>query len=319
VSLTLLLACGGASGEDAEPVASAATGSGGAAATSGSGGNAGVAPGVVAASSAGTGGANGSSSGGAGNSPGSGGMAGASAIPEGLGESCPFGCSESVCGQTDDECETGYCLWDARYLSEGYCTVVCDGPGAACPGGYECLEDGIDEGVYYCGKPKPVPPADLGRACDETFLAGDCHTTIQTRRCAKSTTQCERNRCVRNPGASAGYCSMECGTRLPCPEGYECLTNPGVGGGSLCYAMYAEQDVFGLPCVGVSVACDEALMLCVSGDEYGLCSMCLNDYRAGQQTRQYCSVGCSDGECPDGYACMPAGGEPAGSYCATAP
>ena len=242
-------------------------------------------------------------------------------MPPDLGESCGFvGCTLSPCADESTACSTGWCIHESEYLpNQDYCSVACDGPGASCPADYRCVED-EEGGRFWCLKPMPLPPADVGDPCTATVRSNDCFLQDVTRECAPFTHDCE-DECVTGPGHPMPVCSMHCSPTFDCPMGFDCRDTPvGSTFEMSCFPSYAPDAVLGRPCIPDPTypsLCSADPASCLMPERYGLCE-CLSDERDAAMRDEYCSLPCT-GTCPAGFECLTAALSPSslgtGMYC----
>jgi hypothetical protein len=250
----------------------------------------------------------------------------------GLGDLCAYTDNTSMLNAIEtDSCVSGYCVWDSRYLLETYCTIACAGVGAVCPEGYECTEDLGAPGKFWCVHPEPVPPPDMGAACESRLSYCRNSQYASESFCLDGyTEECAASTCVHDPIADADYCSMPCSSRVACPEGYECTRHPSGAispdDHEFCIQRHELAEYVGRPCYEGSEYCAERP--CPTREEgYFNCNpagsgICVFDNRAGRLTSYsaYCSVRCEDTPCPAGFVCTQietagAGAPPSGQYC----
>lgn len=320
---TLVVACG-SSKSDGGGSGGSAGGAGGAQVTGAGGSSAGGAGGSQAT------GAGGASAGGAGGAPSSStGSGGDNPTP---GGDCAYTDTTSKLNAlVEPDCDTGYCLWDGRYLGESYCTIACAGPGAACPAGYECNDDARVAGKHWCARKKPTAPADLGATCTSDYMA-EClgPQTVTENFCLDQYSRtCQNGYCVYDGAAKQSYCSTPCRTTtLPCPDGWDCWRNPSGMAGvyDACIKHHDSAELVGLSCYpgtgydcksGVACFTTEYLSQPSCGPQGGTC---IDDRREGVKVpTMYCSMSCETSACPAGYQCVSlAKGATSGMYCVKA-
>ena len=242
-----------------------------------------------------------------------------------VGDACSLSCNYSPCGIADTTCASGYCIYDGRYLVESYCSIPCTGVGAACPAGYICSADGLYSNEFWCTRPPPVPPTDIGQACQVADLnIGTCEGDLMVALtfCEdRSSATCMDMLCVHDPVAPNDYCSMHCRpTRVPCPAGYDCRVSPVFNDGYICTKTQAPDAYVGLPCDASTSFClnappcvtDAGLHTCAPNGGY-----CM--IRRVSSEPDYCTIRCETTPCPSGYTCtminLESGGPPSGQYC----
>ena len=214
---------------------------------------------------------------------------------------------------TEPDCDTGYCLWDGRYLGESYCTIACSGPGAVCPDGYECDKDLHVSGKYWCARTPPTPPADLGAACSSVYLSECTVTNPSQNFClAPYVDSCEDRYCVYDGASKTSYCSTPCrAKKVPCPDGWDCWPNPSYTTGifDTCIMHHQPAAYVGLSCqIGPTYGC-QGDSPCVTKENATVPScglqngICVFDPRNGMRV-EYCSMRCETDACPTGYDCM---------------
>ncbi len=192
-----------------------------------------------------------------------------------------FGCDGGMFCSRTDGCE-GFCVpmagsaslpLDTDCTSDDECaSLFCGDPG---DGRSRCLAPCQgDEGMCLAGEACAANPGECGGCVPAGILAADrglgeaCATAAE----------CRSDNCLEDAGRS--YCTRACEADGDCPDGYHCRD------GEFCVAGL-RGDVGG-SCV-------------TSGDCTGAL-FCASDGR-----RSWCTEQC-DGDCPEGFACVPAGG-----------
>lgn len=243
-----------------------------------------------------------------------------------IGQSCSNYCENSPCGNPEPECDSGYCVWDDRYLGESYCSILCSGPGAACPGGYSCVHDGASsKDQSWCVKLPPVMPTDVGQPCTYPQNGGFCEgdEMMLMSFCLYRSGACMAALCVHDPVVTGAYCSMSCRVgHVDCPSGYDCRVNPLDDTSDLTRLCTLTHD----PSAYVGLYCDASTTACTSDGacvtEAGL-HTCAPDggycIRGGPGVSNYCTMRCETEACPTGYTCSTIvpdiTGPPTGEYC----